>query len=920
MSSDDETVEEEIGSSTLEWSYRHCALVDFTPAGRDSVAIAGAIEGVSTIYSETRHAASLRLVDIQEKHRRVTRVTPALWTALGRVVAALPPDSLSEHVRGIRPHKPAEGVDDVDPMAKLVDHVLNGYGGTLLGACGVLSIVPCGIGERPVVATQAVLGYPHKVIQEVLRDLSNHPAGVTLDIRRGVFVGAGVSFVVASKGEYLQRYGEHVVQDAGLRELKLIELGSLLVAQERVHERWVVSERVVPVPKRAVVRYVFPTKKLVPPERELTEKEENEVADAQNLDFVDRLGRRVHRATDELPLQHYLQRFAYATAANFVTFAPEEVFAPNEEQEARLQEELRVGVVRLFQTVSQTTLWGHWVARLSFCVEDGDNLEAFCHQGMVDHVLLHRRDFSMFEGEPTLVETFVCLLGRGWDLLKLHENPAFLRCELTWAKVENAVRVFFGCPAALRAMLREEEQLLSQDGSLSSVPVLVAEVRERCQALVQPVRVEEAVSLLGSGDRPADFRMRRHAENAAVSWFINDEDKEFAKTKPYEFRCDHGSDSEEYEGTDYESDGGCSEDIPFADSGDSGAEGSDHHDAVDTEGVEVYTEPKETAVVSTEKTEDLTEFYLTTFDHFRNPGHERWCLSHLLKTFSASTGADLVLEYYRVKKHLVSKTSGGDAKGRWIQLIKRTLREKQEARTARAGKQLSLSVLRKRDREQMEQAARALDSQNDRDGIVYTRQVLGGQVVRDYRVEPVCPATESDRLAEANADLAPEALRVFEEDMADEDDSGDEEAKEGKAKRGFEPHALALQILFGDKKNPPPYESQFGPMLPSLPSGYRIGPLVEVVRKQCEQHERAVGTGDPAPRAAVLAPPPALVRSSLPPPPAPVRSSLPPPPAPVRSSPCPPAPRSSPCPPAPRSSPCPPAPRSNPRPPPGGGK
>ena len=118
-----------------------------------------------------------------------------------------------------------------------------------------------------------------------------------------------------------------------------------------------------------------------------------------------------------------------------------------------MQEELRVGIVLLFQMVSRTTLWGHWVARLSFCVEDRDNLEAFCHQGMVDHVLLHRHDFSIFEGEPTLVETFVCLLSRGWDLLKLHYNPAFLQCKLTWAKVENTVSVFFGCPAALSAML-----------------------------------------------------------------------------------------------------------------------------------------------------------------------------------------------------------------------------------------------------------------------------------------------------------------------------------------------------------------------------------------------------------------------------------------------------------------------------------
>jgi hypothetical protein len=913
MSSDEETLEEELASSTLKWDYRHCALVDFTPAGPDGDAIAGAIEGVCSIYGETRHAVGLRLADALERYKDLKRVRVALWTALGRVVASLPPDNILEHVRRIRPHKPLlvaeEGnVVDVDPVAKLVDHALNEYGGTLLGACGVLSIVPCGSGERPLVATKAVLGYPHKVIQRVLRDLSNHPKGVDLDIRRGVFVGAGVSFVVASKGEHLQRYGEHVVRGAGFRELKLIELGSLLVAQERVHERWVVAEHTLPVPKRAVVRYVFPTKVLVPVEGTLlTENEENEVADAQNLDFVNRDGRRVHRATDELPLQHYLQRFAWATAANYVTFAPEEVFAPGEDEEAALQKEVRVGIVRLLQTVRGTTLWAHWVARLSFCVEDGDNLEPFCRQGMVDHVLLHRRDFSMFEGEPTLVETYVCLLGRGWDLLKLHENPAFLRCELTWAKVENAVRVFFGCPAALRAMLREEEPLLAQeDGFLSSVPVLVTEVRERCQALKKraPVRFVGLVRPLVR-DRSDDFHVRRRAENAAVSWFINDEDKAFAKAKPHQFRCDHGSDGEEYEGSEYESDGGCSDDIPYEDSGD------DHHDAVDAEGVEVYTEPKETAVVSTEKTEDRTEYYLTTFDHFRDPGQEAWCLSHMVQTFSASTVTELMQEYYRVRRELLSKTLGGPEKGRWIQLIKQKLREKQEAKTARAGRQLSLTVLKKRDREQMEQAARAVDSQSDRDGIVYTRQVLGGRVVRDYRVEPVCPATESDLLAEANADLAPEALRAIEEGMADEDDSDGEEPKDAKAKKGFEPHALAQRILYRNEERPPSYKSQFGPMPPSLASGYRIASLVDVVRNRCQRHEkedaREGGPAPPPPPRAAAPPPPARV-SPAPPPPASTLGRAPPPP---RTSPLqPPPPRTGPLqpPPPPRTSPLPPPP------------
>ena len=525
-------------------------------------------------------------------------------------------------------------------------------------------------------------------------------------------------------------------------------------------------------------------------------------------------------------------------------------------------------------------------------------------------------------------------------MLKLHENPAFLRCELTWAKVENAVRVFFGCPAALRAMLREEEPLLAlEDGFLSSVPVLVTEVRERCQALKKraPVRFVGPVRPLVR-DRSADFHVRRRAENAAVSWFINDEDKAFAKAKPHQFRCDHGSDGEEYEGSDYESDGGCSDDIPYEDSGD------DHHDVVDTEGVEVYTEPKETAVVSTEKTEDLTEFYLTTFDHFRDPGQEAWCLSHMLKTFPMSTGASLLQAYYRVRKHLVSKTSGGEAKGRWIQLIKQKLREKQEARTARAGRQLSLSVLGKRDREQMEQAARAVDSQSDRDGIVYTRQVLGGRVVRDYRVEPVCPATESDLLAEANADLAPEALRAIEEGMADEDDSDGEEPKDAKAKKGFEPHVLAQRILYRNEERPPSCKSQFGPMPPSLASGYRIASLVDVVRNRCQRHEKEdarEGPAPPPPRAA--APPPPARVSPAPPPPASTLGRAPPPPRtstlqppPPRTSPLqPPPPRTSPLlppppprtgpllPPPPRTSPLlPPPPRTSPLPPPppGSGK
>jgi hypothetical protein len=141
MSSDEETLEEELASSTLKWDYRHCALVDFTPAGPDGDAIAGAIEGVCSIYGETRHAVGLRLADALERYKDLKRVRVALWTALGRVVASLPPDNILEHVRRIRPHKPllvAEGnVVDVDPVAKLVDHALNEYGGTLLGACGV---------------------------------------------------------------------------------------------------------------------------------------------------------------------------------------------------------------------------------------------------------------------------------------------------------------------------------------------------------------------------------------------------------------------------------------------------------------------------------------------------------------------------------------------------------------------------------------------------------------------------------------------------------------------------------------------------------------------------------------------------------------------------------------------------------------
>ena len=223
----------------------------------------------------------------------------------------MPPDILSKYVSGIWPHKPAEeargeGVDYVDPVANLVDHVLNGYSGTLLGACCVLSIVLCS-SKQPMIATQEVLSYPHKVIQQVLHDLSNYPAGMTLDIWHWVFVGAAVNFVIMLKGKYLERYALHVVQDAWVCDLKLIELGNLLIAQERVHERWVVAEQVVPVPKRAVVCYVFPTEELVSldPARELTEKEEKEIADFQNLDFVDKWGRRVLRATDELPLQHY---------------------------------------------------------------------------------------------------------------------------------------------------------------------------------------------------------------------------------------------------------------------------------------------------------------------------------------------------------------------------------------------------------------------------------------------------------------------------------------------------------------------------------------------------------------------------------------------------------------------------------------
>ena len=116
------------------------------------------------------------------------------------------------------------------------------------------------------------------------------------------------------------------------------------------------------------------------------------------------------------------------------------------------------------------------------------------------------------------------------------------------------VRVFFGCPVALHAMLCVE-RLLAQDGFLSSVPVLMTEVCELFQALKQlaPVRAVGPVPPLRFCDSPANFCMHCHAENAAVSWFINDKDKEFAKASPYWLLYDHWNDSKEYK-EDYESD------------------------------------------------------------------------------------------------------------------------------------------------------------------------------------------------------------------------------------------------------------------------------------------------------------------------------------------------------------------------------
>ena len=126
-----------------------------------------------------------------------------------------------------------------------------------------------------------------------------------------------------------------------------------------------------------------------------------------------------------------------------------------------------------------------------------------------------------------------------------------------------------------------------------SVPVLVTEVCKRCQALQQQVRVVGPVPPLVL-DSPADFHKHHHADNVLVSWFINYEDKEYARAKQYKFRCYHGSNSEEYEGEDYESYGGsiaCSDNIPFADRGDSCARqpgpGDDH--AMEAYCTEVYT-------------------------------------------------------------------------------------------------------------------------------------------------------------------------------------------------------------------------------------------------------------------------------------------------------------------------------------------
>ena len=77
------------------------------------------------MYCETRRAAALWLAETLEQYKHTTLMTPALWTSLGRVVAALPPDSISEYVHGIRPHKSSKGVNYVDPVVNLVDHALN---------------------------------------------------------------------------------------------------------------------------------------------------------------------------------------------------------------------------------------------------------------------------------------------------------------------------------------------------------------------------------------------------------------------------------------------------------------------------------------------------------------------------------------------------------------------------------------------------------------------------------------------------------------------------------------------------------------------------------------------------------------------------------------------------------------------------
>ena len=131
-------------------------------------------------------------------------------------------------------------------------------------------------------------------------------------------------------------------------------------------------------------------------------------------------------------------------------------------------------------------------------------------------------------------------------------------------------------------------------------------------------------------------------------------------------------------------------------------------------------------------------------------------------------------------------------------------------------------------------------------------------MVLDYLRKPVCPATESDCLAEANADLAPKDLRALEESMADEDCSCSEEvegnkAKDGKARKSFKPYALAQWILYSFDVDLPQYVSKFKSMAPSLKLGYSIAPLLEVVLEHCQKHEDA--TEEPAPCAAALAPP-----------------------------------------------------------------